>query len=157
MDTAEDMSGQPTEDVTGAPVQGFVVVVANPASGSLVFRVEDPPRLLRVWSLLQATMDELASATLPPQETAALQRQFQVVREELDRAVSPPLAAELQRTLPPYDGEMSADALRVECAALGSWVGGLVLQMLAVFTAVRDRPEGPRGGHGRGTFAPGAA
>jgi hypothetical protein len=33
----------------------FVVIVGDPADGSSAFRIENPARLLRVWSLLRAT------------------------------------------------------------------------------------------------------
>ena len=68
-----------------------------------------------------------------------LQRQLQVIRRELELAVSPPLAAELRRILPPHDAAPSAGALHIECAVLASWVGSLVVQMLAVFMAACER------------------
>jgi hypothetical protein len=45
---------QPGGAVAAAPVQRFIVVVGEPADGGSAFRIEDPARLLRVWSLLRA-------------------------------------------------------------------------------------------------------
>ena len=70
-----------------------------------------------------------------------LQRQLQAIRREVERAVSAPLAAELWRILPPRDAVPSAGALRIECAALASWVDSLVVQMLAVCVAARERSQ----------------
>jgi hypothetical protein len=140
METREDLGRQPTDDVTAAPAWGLVVIVGEPAGGS-AFRIEAPARLLRVWSMLQATLDQLEGTTLPPEGMPGLQRQLQVIRRELDQAVSPPLAAELRRVLPPQDAEPSAAVLRIECAALASWVGELVVQMLAVFVNARERTQ----------------
>ena len=120
------------------PVRRFVVIVGEPADGGSACRIEDPARLLRLWLLLQATLDELEGTALPPEGMPGLQRQLQVIRRELDRAVSPSLAAELRRILPPQDAEPSASMVRIECAALATWVSGLVLQMLAVSVAARE-------------------
>jgi hypothetical protein len=95
--------------------------------------------------LLQATLDELEGTTLPPEGMPGLQRQLQAVRRELDRAVSPPMAAELRRILPPQDARPSASMVRTECAALATWVSGLVRQMLAVSVAARAGAAGQRG------------
>jgi hypothetical protein len=70
-----------------------------------------------------------------------MQRQFRVIRREVERAVSAPLAAELWRILPPGDVAPSAGALRIECVALASWVDSVVVQMLAVFVAAGERSQ----------------
>jgi hypothetical protein len=141
MEAAKVKSMQPGDDKAVAPVQRFVVIVGEPADGGSAFRIEDPARLLRVWSLLRATLEQLEAAALPPEGMPGLQRQLQVIRRELERAVSPPLAAEFRRILPPpRDAAPSAGALRIECAALASWVASLVVRMLAVLVAARQRP-----------------
>ena len=68
-----------------------------------------------------------------------LQRQLQAIRREVERAVSPPLAAELQRIVPSRDAAPSAGALPIECAAPSGWVGSLVMQMLGIFVAAPER------------------
>ena len=150
MEAAEVTSGQLGDDGSVVPVRRFVVIVGDAADGGSACRIEDPARLLRLWLLLQATLDELEGTALPPEGMPGLQRQLQVIRRELDRAVSPPLAAELRRILPPQDAEPSASMVRIECAALATWVSGLVLQMLAVSVAERERAQQASAGRGQG-------
>lgn len=141
MEAAQVRSRRPEDDEPDVPVQRFVVIVGEPADGGSAFRIEDPARLLRVWSLLQATLEQLEKVTLPPEEMPGLQRQLQVVRRELERAVSPPLAAELGRILPPCDAAPSTGMLRIECAALANWAASLVARMLVVSAAARERSQ----------------
>lgn len=148
MEAAEVISGQPGDDGSVVPARRFVVIVGEPADGGSACRIEDPARLLRLWLLLQATLDELEGTALPPEGMPGLQRQLQVIRLELDRAVSPPLAAELRRILPPQDAEPSVSMVRIECAALATWVSGLVLQMLTVSVAARERVQQASAGRG---------
>ena len=141
MEATEVRSRQSEGDETPAAVQRFVVIVGEPADGGSAFRVEDPARLLRVWLMLQGTLEQMQGTTLPPEGMARLQRQLQVIRREAERAVSAPLAAELSRILPPRDEPPSAAALRIECAVLVSWVGSVVVRMLAVFVTSRNRSD----------------
>lgn len=122
-------------DGDAAPLRRFVVIVGEPADAGSALRIEAPDRLLRIWLLLQATSEQLDSATLPPEGIPGLQRQLGAIRRELERAVSSPLAAELQRILPSDDAPPSADTLRIECAVLLSWAGSLVVQMLGHLTS----------------------
>jgi Protein of unknown function (DUF2587) len=131
MEAREVASRQPAKDVGTTPVPGFVVVIGEAVDGGSAFRIEDPARLLRVWALLQATSELLNGATLLPERMPELQRQLQAIRSEVERAVSPPVAAELQRIMPSQDTAPSAGALRIERAVLVSWVGSLVMQMLS--------------------------
>ena len=149
MEAAEVMGGQPGDDEPVVPVRRFVVIVGEPADRGSACRIEDPARLLRLWLLLQATLDELEGTALPPEGRPGLQRQLQVIRRELDRAVSPPLAAERRRILPPQDAVASASMVRIECAALATWVSGLVLQMLAVSVAAREQAQQASAGRGQ--------
>jgi hypothetical protein len=139
MEAAQLTSMRPGDGEAAAPVRRFVVIVGEPADGVSAFRIEDPARLLRVWSLLQATFEQVEGTTLPLEGLPRLPQQLQVIRRELERAVSPALAAELRRILPPRSAVPSAGTLRIEYAALASWVASLVMQMLAVLVAARDR------------------
>ena len=75
-----------------APARRFVVIVGKPAGDGSACRIEEPDRLLRVWSLLQAAYAQSDWAALPPEAVLRLQRQLRPIRRELERAVSPPLA-----------------------------------------------------------------
>jgi len=142
MEASEVASMRPANEVGTTPVRRFVVIVGERGDIGSAFRIEDPARLLRVWALLQATSEQLNGATLPPEGIPDLQRQLQVIRREVEQAVSPPVAAELQRIMPSQDGAPSAGALRIEYAVLLSWVGSLVLQMLGTFLArANDRQQ----------------
>jgi Protein of unknown function (DUF2587) len=152
METAEITSLRPGQDGSVTPARRFVVIVGEPGDGGSAFQIEDPARLLRVWSLLRAVLGQLDGATLPPQGMPGLQRQLQAIRREVERTLSPPLAAELRRILPSHDATPSAGALRIECAALASWVASLVVRMLAVLAAARE-PSQPYGVAAVGTDA----
>jgi hypothetical protein len=143
MEKPEATSRRQADNDMAAPTR-FAVIIGKPAGDGSACRVEAPDRLLRVWSLLQATYEQSDWAALPAEGVPALQRQLQAIRREFERAVSPPLAAELQRILPPQDGEPSVGALRIECAALLSWSGSLIVEILralAVANERRPRPE----------------
>jgi Protein of unknown function (DUF2587) len=141
METAEVTNRPPANDRAVTSARRFVVIVGEPADGDSQFRIEEPDRLLRVWSLLQATCEQLDASTLPPEGIPGLQRQLQTIHSELERAVSPPLAAELRRILPSHDAVPSAGALRIECAVLSSWVGSLVVQTLAALAAAHEQMQ----------------
>jgi len=134
-----DVTSKQRDDEASGLMRRFVVIVGEPGDDGSAFRIEDPPRLLRAWSMVQETLEQLEGVALPPEGMPGLQRQLQVIRREFEQAVSPPLVAELRRILPPRDAAPSAGALHIECAVLASWAGSLVLQMLALFVAERQR------------------
>ena len=142
MEKPAAVSGRPAENDIAGPAR-FAVIIGKPAAGGSACRVEAPDRLLRLWSLLQATYEQSDWAALPPESVPALQRQLQAIRREFERAVSPPLAAELQRILPPQDGEPSVGALRIECAVLLSWSGSLMVELLRALAVLSARVQGP--------------
>jgi hypothetical protein len=84
-----------------APVRRFAVIVGEGAGDGSAWRIEAPGRLLRLQSLLEATYEQIDRAALPPEGMPKLQRQLQAIRRELENTVSPALAAELRRILPP--------------------------------------------------------
>jgi hypothetical protein len=143
MEAAQDATSQ-SRDHDGAAataVRRYVVIVGERADGGSALRIDDPARLLRVYSLLQATLGQLEGATLPPEGMPVAQQQLEVIRRETERAVSPALAAEFRRILPSHDAAPSAGALRIECAVLASWVESLVVQMLANLAAAHERSQ----------------
>jgi len=144
MEKPEAVSGRQAENDIAVSAR-FVVIIGEPACDGSACRIEAPDRLLRVWSLLQATYEHSDWAALPPGGVSGLQRQLREIRRELESAVSPPLAAELRRILPPQDDrEPSVGALRIECAVLLSWSSSLmieILRSLAVASERRSRPS----------------
>lgn len=121
-----------------APARRLVVVVGQPV-GDATCRIEEPGRLLRVWSLLQVTYEQADWDALNPEVVLRLRRQLRAMRRELERAVSPALAAELRRILPFQDAAPGTGALRIEYAALLSWSGSLVAEMLRALAAMQER------------------
>jgi proteasome activator-like protein len=138
MDRSGAASGQQADSDAAAPGLRFAVNVGRPADGS-ARRVEAPARLVRVWSLLEATLEEIGQAPLPPEAMSRLQRQLQEIRRELETTVSPELAGELRRIAQTRDEAPSAAGLRIECAVLTSWTGSLTIQMLSVLAAAKER------------------
>ena len=128
-------SGQQAENHAATPVRRFAVTVGEPADDAAC-RIEAPDRLMRIWSLLQATQEQIDHVGVPPEGMARLQRQLQAIRRELESTVSPPLAAELRRIAPPRDEAPSAAGLRMECAVLTSWASSLTMQMLSTLDEV---------------------
>jgi Protein of unknown function (DUF2587) len=142
MERSDAVGGQQAENGTDAPGLRFAVIVGKPAGGS-ARRVEAPARLLRVWSLLEATREQIGHAAVPLEVMPRLQRQLREVRRELEDTISPELAAELRRIAPPRDGPPTAPELRIECAVLTSWTSSLTMQMLSVLAAARKRLSRP--------------
>ena len=139
MDRPEAATGRPAESGVAAPVRRFAVIVGDGSA----WRIEAPGRLLRLRSLLNAIHEEIDRAALPPEGMPKLQRQLQAIRRELENTVSPPLAAELRRILPPRDEAPSAGALRIQCAVLLGWADSLAIQMLSELEAARVRLSRP--------------
>jgi len=143
MEKPEATSGRQAENDVAGPPRRFVVIIGRPADDGSACRIEEPDQLLRVWSLLQATYEQLDWAALPPKAVAGLQRQLQAIRAELERTVSPPLAAELRRILPPRDEAPSVGALRIEWAVLLSWSGSLMVETLRALAIAGERRPRP--------------
>jgi len=77
----------------------LAVVLGRPADASRICRLDAPCRVLRIWALLNRADGELHQASLPPGAAARLQRQLDAVTGELERSVSPALAAELHHLI----------------------------------------------------------
>jgi len=138
MEKPAAISGRQAEDGIAVPAR-LAVIIGKPADDGSACRIEAPDRLLRVWSLLQATYEQSDWAALPPGSVPALQRQLQAIRRELEQAVPPPLAAELRRILLAQDAAPSVVGLRIECAVLLSWSGSLVSEILHTLAVASER------------------
>jgi hypothetical protein len=110
----------------------LVVVLGRSADSGGICRVDEPGRVLRIWSLLNDADNELHQVSLPPAVAPRLQRQLDALTGELERSVSPALAGELRHLIPQGQGAApTADELRVEYASLLGWTGALVIEMLS--------------------------
>jgi hypothetical protein len=144
MEGPQAASGRQAGDAGAGPARQFAVAFGDPADGGSGRRIDEPGRLLRVRSVLQATYEQIDRAALAPEGMPRLQRQLQEIRRELESAVSPALAAELRRILATRDEAPSAGALRIECAVLLSWADSLVVEMLSALESTYERLPRPR-------------
>lgn len=144
MEEPEAAPGWQAGDDIAAPARRFIVTVGKPAGEGSADRIEEPDRLLRVWSLLEATYEQMDWAALPSKGVPGLERQFQAIRCELEQAVSPSLAAELRRILPSGNAAPSVGALRIQYAVLLSWSGSLMVEMLRELAAAHERLRQPK-------------
>jgi Protein of unknown function (DUF2587) len=124
-------------------------------------RVEAPARVLRMWTVLYAANNELHQAAPTPGALLRLHRSLQVIRTELERSLSAPLAGELSNLLPPPATSPTIDELRVECAGLLGWIAGLAAGMLdrveaAAMASARASGAGARPDGSAHTAAPAA-
>jgi hypothetical protein len=121
--------GRPDTEVVTPP--RLAVIMDRAADAGRVCRVDAPDRVLRIWAMLTSANVELHQASLPPEAVPRLQRQLDALTAELDRSLSPALAAELHHLAGPKPGPgLTADELRVEYATLLSWTIGLVIGIL---------------------------
>jgi proteasome activator-like protein len=136
-------AGQPEREPEAeavAPLR-LAVVFDRPADAS---RVDAPDRVLRIWAMLRNADAELHQASLGPEMTARLQRQFDALTAELERSLSPALASELHHIIDrDEDTELTADELRVEYASLLAWTVGLVIEILTRLDAASAKINRP--------------
>jgi hypothetical protein len=144
MERHDAENGEQAPASAGTPTARFAVIVGAAANGGSPYRIEAPARLLRLRSLLLAIYEQMDRDALPPEGMPWLQRQLRVIRGELEEAVSPGLAGELRRILPPEDDTPSAGTLRIECTVLLTWANSLTLQMLSTIEAAREHLSQPR-------------
>lgn len=121
----------------------LAVTMGRPADASRVCRVDAPDRVLRIWAMLASADGELHQASLRPGEVARLQRQLDALTAELERSLSPALAAELHRLVGPKNADaLTPDELRVEYAMLLAWTVGLVIGILTQIEAASAKTVG---------------
>jgi len=129
------VAGQPAGSAPPRPAPRIVVEV-GPATGTeTAYRVESPDLLLRLWGLLNAAGEELRPQDLPPKSLARIQDLLTTVQADVERAVSPALAAELRHVLGARPPSTDAASVRIEYAALLGWLGGLVIEMFSQLEA----------------------
>jgi hypothetical protein len=129
------VTGQPGGPAQPTPAPRIVVEV-GPATGTgTAYRVESPDLLLRLWGLLNAAGEEPRPQDLPPQSLARIQDLLTTVEADIERAVSPALAAELRHVLGTRPPSTNAASVRIEYAALLGWLSGLVIEMFSQLEA----------------------
>ncbi|HYA68290.1 MAG TPA: bacterial proteasome activator family protein [Acidimicrobiales bacterium] len=105
--THEEGSGEPDADETGESV-------------------EKPAKVMRIGSMVKQLLDEVRSAPLDEAGRARMREIYEQSIRELAGALSPDLAAELDRMAMPFDTPTPSDAeLRIAQAQLVGWLEGL--------------------------------
>jgi hypothetical protein len=88
--------------------------------------VEQPGKVMRIGSMVKQLLDEVRSAPLDEASRARLREIYEQSVRELAGALSPDLAAELDRMTLPFDDAAPSEAeLRVAQAQLVGWLEGL--------------------------------
>ena len=88
--------------------------------------VEQPAKVMRIGSMVKQLLDEVRNAPLDEASRARLREIYEQSVRELADALSPDLAAELDRMALPFDESAPSEAeLRVAQAQLVGWLEGL--------------------------------
>ena len=120
--------------------------------------VEQPAKVMRIGSMVKQLLDEVRTAPLDEASRTRLQEIYEQSVRELAGALSPDLAAELDRMALPFDESAPSEAeLRIAQAQLVGWLEGLFHGIQATLLAqqmaaraqleeMRQRglPPGPR-------------
>jgi Protein of unknown function (DUF2587) len=117
------------------------VIIGGEPGQTSECRIDDPDQVMRAWSMLNASNQELHQVSLPTGAEPRLGRQLQALAAEVGRSPSPALTSELQRLLRPSRAEdLTPAELRVEYAGVLGWTGGLIVAILAQL----DKASAPR-------------
>lgn len=136
--TRDGIAVQPVGQSAEQPPRLAVIIGGQPGHSS-EWRIDDPDRVMRAWSMLTASGQELHQVNLPPGAESRLGRQLRAVIAELERSLSPALTAELHRLLS-ASAEPTPAELRVAYAGVSGWTGGLVV---AILSQLEEAGAGP--------------
>jgi hypothetical protein len=88
--------------------------------------VEQPAKVMRIGSMVKQLLDEVRGAPLDEASRARMREIYEQSIRELAGALSPDLAAELDRMAIPFDSPSPSEAeLRIAQAQLVGWLEGL--------------------------------
>jgi hypothetical protein len=132
-DTAQPPPGaEPAEavllDPGERPMQGDAAGRATDdgAEPDVTESVEQPAKVMRIGSMVKQLLDEVRAAGLDDASRTRLREIYEQSVRELAGALSPDLAAELDRMTLPFDESIPSEGeLRVAQAQLVGWLEGL--------------------------------
>jgi len=88
--------------------------------------VEQPAKVMRIGSMVKQLLDEVRAASLDEASRTRMREIYEQSVRELAGALSPDLAAELDRMTLPFDDSVPSEAeLRIAQAQLVGWLEGL--------------------------------
>ena len=130
-DAARNVGNARRAGQSAEPQPRLAVIIGGQPGQISECRIDDPDRVMRAWSMLNAADQELHQASVPPGAESRLGRQLHAVADELERSLSPALTAELKRLLRLSGSDvLTPGELRVEYAGVLGWTGGLVAAIL---------------------------
>jgi hypothetical protein len=115
-----------TRPPTMAEDQGSSADAGDEDSSARGESVEQPGKVMRIGSMVKQLLDEVRSAPLDEASRNRMREIYEQSVRELAGALSPDLAAELDRMALPFDESAPSEAeLRVAQAQLVGWLEGL--------------------------------
>jgi hypothetical protein len=150
-------------EVVDQPADGPAETPDGDADEASVEAIERPAKVLRIGSMVKQLLEEVRQAPLDEASRNRLRDIYELSIRELEEALSPDLAAELDRISVLFDSETPSEPeLRVAQAQLVGWLEGLfhgiqatlVAQQVAARAQLdemrqRSLPPGPDGEPGR--------
>ena len=116
---------QPGERPSGLVIPG-AGAPGEPEEGPATESVEQPAKVMRIGSMVKQLLEEVRSASLDEASRTRLREIYEQSVRELAGALSPDLAAELDRMALPFDEPVPSEGeLRVAQAQLVGWLEGL--------------------------------
>ena len=98
--------------------------------------ISEPAKVMRIGSMVKVLLDEVRSAPLDEAGRTRLKEIYEQSLTELRQAISPDLAAELDRMTSPFSDAAPSEAeLRVAQAQLVGWLEGLFHGIQATLVA----------------------
>ncbi|MGD0380287.1 MAG: bacterial proteasome activator family protein [Acidimicrobiales bacterium] len=111
---------------TGASGPGSAAAPEGGGEADVTESIEQPAKVMRIGSMVKQLLDEVRAAGLDEASRTRLREIYEQSVRELAGALSPDLAAELDRMTLPFDESIPSEGeLRVAQAQLVGWLEGL--------------------------------
>jgi hypothetical protein len=131
------MDQEPDQTLGGDPAEAVLLEPGERPSGlvppgdaveerDVTESVEQPAKVMRIGSMVKQLLDEVRAAPLDEASRTRLREIYEQSVNELAGALSPDLAAELDRMTLPFDESIPSEGeLRIAQAQLVGWLEGL--------------------------------
>ncbi len=132
VDSGEAVLLEPGARPPGVVATGAPTAPGGPGAGEdggehdVTESVEQPAKVMRIGSMVKQLLDEVRAANLDEASRTRMREIYEQSVQELAGALSPDLAAELDRMTLPFDESVPSEAeLRIAQAQLVGWLEGL--------------------------------